>query len=173
MKRIGLHYSALIGAPLEVVCRLSQVLSSYRIAAITSLGATVSSSDMNDRAAIAIRKVLTANPNEDRTQVILEVSTEGEKNVALSIPIEELAPLVALISQAATLAYRIAGTTPDQEVLETDDTLVFQDAENVDIHFRLVGGLALPLGLTSEGAAKLREQLNAPQAGDKRRKTKH
>jgi hypothetical protein len=103
----------------------------------------------------------------------LEVSTGSENNVPISIPIEELAPLVALLSQAAALAYRIAGTTPDQEVLETDDTLVFQDEQNVDIHFRLVGGLALPLGLNAEGAAKLREQLNAPQAGNKRRKTKH
>jgi hypothetical protein len=126
----------------------------------------------NQTSAIAIRQVLTANPNEDGTQVILEVSTGSKNNLPISIPIEELATLVALVSQAAALAYYIAGTTPDQKILETDDTVVFRDEQNVDIHFSLVGGLALPLGLSAEGAAKLREQLNAPKA-DKRRKTKH
>jgi hypothetical protein len=121
---------------------------------------------------LAIRQVVTANPDEDGTQVVLELSTKSDDKLSISIPIEELAPLVALLSQAAALAYRIAGTTPDQEVLETDNTAVFQDEQNVDIYFRLVGGLALPLGLSAEGAEKLREQLNSPKAG-KRRRTKH
>jgi hypothetical protein len=122
---------------------------------------------------IAIRQVFTAHPNEDGSQVILEVSTGSEIGLLISIPVEELAPLVALLSQAAALAYCIAGNIPHHEVLETDETLVISDDENVDIHFRLVGGLALPLGLSVEGAAKLRNQLNAPKSGKKLRKTKH
>jgi len=127
----------------------------------------------NQISPIAIRQVFSVHPNEDGSQLVLEVSTASQSNLPISIPIEELAPLVALLSQAAALAYRLAGTMPDQEVLETDETLVFQDADNVDIHFRLVGGLALPLGLSAEGASKLRDQLNAPEPGKKLRETKH
>jgi len=114
----------------------------------------------------AIREALSANPSEDGTHVILELMTAGEnENLPISIPVQELAPMVALLSQAAGLAYVIAGTALDQQVLETDDTAVFRDERSVDIHFRLVGGLDLPLGLTLEGAAKLGEQLSASLGG--------
>jgi hypothetical protein len=120
----------------------------------------------DDVSSFAIHQALTANPSADGTHVILELTTAGE-NLPISIPIQALGPMVALLSQAARLAYVIAGSVPNQPVLETDNTAVFCDERNVDIHFRLVGGLDLPLGLTLEGAAKLGEQLFASLAKDR------
>jgi hypothetical protein len=114
----------------------------------------------DDVSSFAIHQALTANPSADGTHVILELTIAGE-NLPISIPIRELGPMVALLSQAARLAYAIAGSVPNQH------TAVFCDERNVDIHFRLVGGLDLPLGLALEGAAKLGEQLSASLAKDR------
>src|ERR1700736_1642198 len=82
----------------------------------------------------------------------------------LAIPTPQLSPLVALVSQAANQARAIAGNVAQQDVLETVGTEVFRDERNVDVHFRLAGGLDLPIGLTLRGAAELRDKLAASLA---------
>jgi hypothetical protein len=71
--------------------------------------------------------------------------------------------MVALLGQASGQAHAIAGTEPDQ-TLETVGTEVFSDDQNVGMHFRLAGGLDLPIGLTLRGATELRDKLAASLA---------
>jgi hypothetical protein len=64
----------------------------------------------DDVSSFAIHQALTANPSADGTHVILELTTAGE-NLPISIPIQELGPMVALLSQAARLGSRLIKST--------------------------------------------------------------
>jgi hypothetical protein len=80
---------------------------------------------------------------DEHGYVIVHLAMKGDP-LRLAFPVEQLAPMVALISQAANQAYAIAGV--DQLLtLETADTEVFRGGEDIDIHFRLVDGLDLPI----------------------------
>jgi hypothetical protein len=67
----------------------------------------------DDVSSFAILQALTANPSADGTHVILELMIAGE-NLPISIPIRELGPMVALLSQAATkiISGRSDGAVP-------------------------------------------------------------
>lgn len=105
-----------------------------------------------------VRRVVSAVEETDGSYVILQLELKGE-NAAFAFPIAEIAPLIALLAQAGGRAQALAGKAHEQEVLETVDSDVFRDGPHVDIHFRLDGGLDLPVGMTLEGASRLCERL--------------
>jgi hypothetical protein len=94
--------------------------------------------------------------------VIVQLQMKGDP-LLLAFSIDQLAPMVALISQAANQAYAIAGNAP-QLILETADTQVFREDQQVDIHFRLVDGLDLPICLSLQKAHDLHDKLAASLA---------
>ena len=52
-----------------------------------------------------------AAPNRDGTYVELSLTMKGEP-LHLVFPVDQLAPMVAVLSQAATRAHSIAGSVP-------------------------------------------------------------
>jgi hypothetical protein len=98
-----------------------------------------------------------AAPNRDGSYVELSLAMKGEP-LHLAFPVDQLAPMVALLSQAATRAHSIAGSFPSL-VLETIGTEVFRADQDIDIHFRLADGLDLPVGMTVQVACDLRSKL--------------
>jgi hypothetical protein len=111
-----------------------------------------------------VPRALSASASHNGGHVIVELATNGD-DLRLAIPAPEVAPLVALLVQAAGQAQGASGSAARQLPLETTDTDVQRDEHHVDIHFRLTGGLDLVMGLTPVGAARLREQLGVSLAG--------
>jgi hypothetical protein len=120
--------------------------------------------DNDDGAPYEVRKVISAVEEPDGSYVILELEMKGQ-DAAFAFPLSQIAPLIALLSQAGGKAQVLAGDAGRQQALETVGTEVFGDEQYLDIHFRLADGLDLPMGMTLERAAALREQLAASLAG--------
>jgi hypothetical protein len=80
------------------------------------------------------------------------------KPIHLAFPVDQLAPMVALLSRAATEAQSITGSAASL-VLETVGSEVFRADQDIDIHFRLADGLDLPIGMTVQVARDLRSKL--------------
>lgn len=102
--------------------------------------------------------VVSAVEESDGSYVILQLAMKGH-DLALAFPLAEILPLIALLSQAGGKAQVLAGNAGRQQALETAGSEVYRDSQHLDIHFRLAGGIDLPLGMTIRGADDLRQRL--------------
>jgi hypothetical protein len=117
----------------------------------------------DDNAPYEVRRVVSAVEEADGSYVILHLEMKGE-DASFAFPLDQIGPLIALLAQAGGKAQAVAGAASHQEALESVGTEVFRDERNLDVHFRLAGGLDLPIGMTIENAGALREQLAASLA---------
>jgi hypothetical protein len=74
-----------------------------------------------------------AAPNSDGSCIELSLTLKG-KLLHLAFPVDQLAPMVALVSRAATQAQSITGGAASL-VLETVDTEVFRADQDIDFTF--------------------------------------
>jgi len=118
----------------------------------------------DDDSAVEVRNVISAVEVSDGSYIILELELKGAPSVSFAFPTEQIGPLVAMLVQAAAKAYAVAGELLQQRALEAVGSEVHRAGGKTDIHFRLAGGLDLPIGLTTAQAAALREQLAASLA---------